>query len=120
MKENVLDVLMYLFETYIDAEEEPEPESGEPAGPFDKDAAAAALARAASAAGACRTAGDPSGIAQVSVTFSPSGRATRAIVDGPPFAGTKTGGCIASKMRGSKIPSFTGSRVTVKKRVVIQ
>jgi hypothetical protein len=24
MKENVLDVLMYLFETYIDAEEEPE------------------------------------------------------------------------------------------------
>ncbi|MDH4048996.1 MAG: DUF494 domain-containing protein [Gammaproteobacteria bacterium] len=26
MKENVLDVLMYLFETYIDAEEEPEPD----------------------------------------------------------------------------------------------
>ena len=29
MKENVLDVLMYLFETYIDAEEEPEPEQNE-------------------------------------------------------------------------------------------
>ncbi len=26
MKENVLDVLMYLFESYIDAEEEPEPD----------------------------------------------------------------------------------------------
>jgi Smg protein len=26
MKENVLDVLMYLFETYIDADEEPEPD----------------------------------------------------------------------------------------------
>lgn len=26
MKENVLDVLMYLFETYVDAEEEPEPD----------------------------------------------------------------------------------------------
>jgi len=26
MKENVLDVLMYLFENYIDAEEEPEPD----------------------------------------------------------------------------------------------
>ena len=26
MKENVLDVLMYLFETYIDTEEEPEPD----------------------------------------------------------------------------------------------
>jgi Smg protein len=29
MKENVLDVLMYLFETYIDAEEEPEPDQHE-------------------------------------------------------------------------------------------
>ncbi len=29
MKENVLDVLMYLFETYIDPEEEPEPDQNE-------------------------------------------------------------------------------------------
>ena len=29
MKENVLDVLMYLFETYIDTEEEPEPDQNE-------------------------------------------------------------------------------------------
>ncbi len=29
MKENVLDVLMYLFDTYIDAEEEPEPDQHE-------------------------------------------------------------------------------------------
>ena len=29
MKENVLDVLMYLFETYVDAEEDPEPEQNE-------------------------------------------------------------------------------------------
>ncbi|HZD53649.1 MAG TPA: DUF494 family protein, partial [Woeseiaceae bacterium] len=29
MKENVLDVLMYLFETYTDAEEEPEPDQNE-------------------------------------------------------------------------------------------
>jgi Smg protein len=29
MKENVLDVLMYLFETYIDAEEEPEADQNE-------------------------------------------------------------------------------------------
>jgi Smg protein len=29
MKENVLDVLMYLFETYIDTEEEPEPDHNE-------------------------------------------------------------------------------------------
>ena len=29
MKENVLDVLMYLFETYTDTEEEPEPDQNE-------------------------------------------------------------------------------------------
>ena len=29
MKENVLDVLMYLFETYVDAEEEPEADQSE-------------------------------------------------------------------------------------------
>ena len=29
MKENVLDVLMYLFETYVDTEEEPEPDQSE-------------------------------------------------------------------------------------------
>ncbi|MEJ2255500.1 MAG: DUF494 domain-containing protein [Woeseiaceae bacterium] len=29
MKENVLDVLMYLFETYVDAEEDPEPDQNE-------------------------------------------------------------------------------------------
>ena len=29
MKENVLDVLMYLFETYVDAEAEPEPDQHE-------------------------------------------------------------------------------------------
>lgn len=29
MKENVLDVLMYLFETYVDTEEEPEPDQHE-------------------------------------------------------------------------------------------
>ena len=29
MKENVIDVLMYLFETYVDTEEEPEPDQNE-------------------------------------------------------------------------------------------
>ena len=29
MKENVLDVLMYLFDTYVDAEEDPEPDQHE-------------------------------------------------------------------------------------------
>lgn len=29
MKENVLDILMYLFETYVDTEEDPEPDQNE-------------------------------------------------------------------------------------------
>lgn len=98
---------------------DPESVSAGPAGAFDRSAASAALSRAAGRASACRKSGDPSGVAQVSVTFSTSGRATRAIVTGPPFAGTATGGCIASAMRGARVPKFTGDRVTVRKKVVI-
>jgi GYF domain 2 len=89
-------------------------------GPFDRDAATNALEQAASEASSCRKGSDPSGIARVSVTFSDSGKATLATVDGPPFAGTATGGCIADVMRGARIPAFAGERITVKKTVVIQ
>lgn len=99
---------------------DPESESAGPGGPFDTAAASAALERAAGRASACRKPGDPSGVARVSVTFANSGRATRAIVNGPPFAGTATGGCIAGAMQGARIPQFTGERVTVTKKVVIQ
>lgn len=88
--------------------------------PFDKNAAAAALNQAAASASSCRSEGDPSGIAQVSVTFTSSGRATRATVNGPPFQGTPTGSCIAQKMRQASVPPFKGDLVTVQKRVVIQ
>lgn len=89
-------------------------------GPFDSTAAANALAFAANKASSCRQPGDPSGIARVTVTFTNSGKSTHALVDGPPFAGTATGGCIASTMRSATVPPFTGDRVTVKKTVVIQ
>ncbi|HTM45666.1 MAG TPA: hypothetical protein VL137_11960, partial [Polyangiaceae bacterium] len=88
--------------------------------PFDKSAAATALSQAASRASACRTAGDPSGTADVSVTFSPSGRVTQAMVQGPPFQGTSTGGCIARELRAAQVPAFAGDFVTVHKHVVIQ
>ncbi|MEN9580354.1 MAG: hypothetical protein RJA70_3363 [Pseudomonadota bacterium] len=99
---------------------DPESASDGPTGPFDPAAASAALERAAGRASACRKPGDPSGVARVSVSFANSGRATRAIVNGPPFAGTATGGCIAGAMQGARIPQFTGDRVTVTKKVVIQ
>ncbi len=87
---------------------------------FDRGAASAALSAAASEASGCRKEGDPSGTATVTVTFAPSGRVTSATLSGPPFAGTSTGGCIAATLRRARVPAFSGSNVTVSKRVVIQ
>ncbi len=91
-----------------------------PVGPFDRSAAAASLASAASQASSCKKSGDPSGTASVTVTFAPSGRVTSANISGPPFAGTATGGCIASTLRRATIPPFEGDRITVSKTVVIR
>lgn len=90
------------------------------AGPFDPGAARSALNAAAGSASGCRQEGDPSGTATVVVTFATSGRVTSATVNGPPFAGTRTGGCIASRMRSARVPPFSGSPITVSKTVTIQ
>jgi hypothetical protein len=92
----------------------------EPAGPFDRAAAAAALTAGAAQASACRKEGDPSGVASVVITFAPSGRVTSATIGGPPFAGTPTGGCIAAALRKARVPPFEGERVTVSKTIVVQ
>jgi predicted Zn finger-like uncharacterized protein len=109
------------------SKEEPKAESppevqppAEPAGPFDRAAASAALNASAAQASSCRKDGDPSGVASVVITFAPSGRVTSANISGPPFAGTPTGGCIAATLRKAKVPPFAGERVTVSKTVVIQ
>jgi len=98
---------------------EPKP-APEPAAEFDSNAASVALDGAAQRAGSCRKDGDPSGVAVVLMTFSPSGRVTSANVAGPPFAGTATGGCIASTMRSVKVPPYAGDFITVKKTLTIQ
>jgi cytoskeletal protein RodZ len=95
----------------------------EPAAPgteFDKSAAISALKSAAAQASSCRKDGDPSGTAVLTITFAESGRVTSATIQGPPFAGTATGGCIANTMRHASIPAFDGDRVTVTKTVVIE
>jgi hypothetical protein len=97
-----------------------QPEVSDVGGDFDRSAAASALGAAAGIASGCRKPGDPTGVAVVHVTFANSGRATRALVEGPPFAGTPTGGCIADALRSAKVPPYGGDRVTVTKRVVIQ
>jgi hypothetical protein len=96
------------------------PTAEEPAAEFDRAAALSALKTAAAEASVCRKEGDPSGTASVTITFAPSGRVTSATLSGPPFAGTATGGCIASAMRRAKVPPFAGDRVTVGKTIVIQ
>ncbi|HVK71147.1 MAG TPA: hypothetical protein VM694_42110 [Polyangium sp.] len=87
---------------------------------FSRSAAASALGGAAGRAAGCKAPGDPSGTARVSVTFAPSGRATKAQVNGPPFAGTPTGGCIAAAFRSASVPPFSGDPVTVSKSVTIR
>jgi hypothetical protein len=96
------------------------PQAVDMGGEFDKAAATAALGAAADQASGCRKEGDPSGVAVVHVTFSNAGRAMRATIEGPPFSGTATGGCIAAAMRNAKIPPYGGDRVTVTKRVIIR
>jgi len=86
---------------------------------FSKDAALVALQHATADAQSCRQPGDPTGLARVIITFAPSGRVTAATVTGRLYAGTKTGGCIASRFRGASIPAFSGSHVTVTKNVAI-
>lgn len=88
--------------------------------PFDAAAARGSLETAAAIASTCRKEGDPSGVAVVTITFSPTGRVTTANIGGPPFAATPTGGCIAATMRKARVPPFAGDMVTVRKTVTIQ
>lgn len=96
------------------------PPAAAPGTEFNRSAAVAALQSAAAQASSCRKDGDPSGTASLSITFAPSGRVTSANLQGPPFAGTPTGGCIASVMRRATIPAYDGDRVTVTKTIVVQ
>ncbi len=85
--------------------------------PFDKSAARLALDVAGARAQSCRQASDPAGSARIIVTFAPSGRVTTATVSGAPYAGTATGGCVATAFRGAAVPAFAGPAITVTKTV---
>jgi hypothetical protein len=87
---------------------------------FDATAASSALSRATGEASACRAPGDPSGTASVRVTFAPSGRVTSAVLSGPPYAGTQTGGCIARTLRNAVVPAFSGVPVQVTRTITIR
>jgi predicted Zn finger-like uncharacterized protein len=86
---------------------------------FDRAAAMSALGGASGAARGCKKDDGPTGTARVKITFAPNGSVTSASVDGPPFAGTAVGGCIAGAFRGAHVPAFDGGPVTVTKSVSI-
>lgn len=83
--------------------------------PFNTAAAKSALASAAARAASCKKPGGPTGPGKAVVTFSTSGKATSAVVQGGAYGGTPVGGCIASVFRQATVPPFSGSAVTVSK-----
>ena len=89
-------------------------------GDFDRAAALSALSAAATAAQACKKPDGPTGSGRIAVTFANNGTATTANVEGPPFAGTPVGGCVAARFRSVHIPPFGGSVITVRKTFIIQ
>lgn len=94
--------------------------AAEPAAPeagkaFDREAATAALSAAADSARACKADEGPTGRGKIQVTFAPSGSVTSAVVEGPPFAGTPVGGCVASAFTSARVPPFDGAPVDITK-----
>jgi hypothetical protein len=82
--------------------------------PFDTAAASAAITAAFGRAAGCRGPNDPTGSVTATLTYAPSGRVTTATVSGA-FAGTPVGGCIASFLRGARVPPFSGERLRVRR-----
>jgi len=83
---------------------------------FDRGAAAGALARVG--VSQCAASGQV-GTGHVSVTFSPSGRVSEAVVDDAVFSGTPAGRCVISAFFNASVPPFNGSPVRVGKSFTI-
>jgi hypothetical protein len=83
---------------------------------FDDAAAGAALEDIAAKLGSCKKGGGPTGTGVADITFGPDGTAKEVAITEGPFKGTPSGGCIAGKFRGARVPAFSGSPVHVKKR----
>jgi hypothetical protein len=80
---------------------------------IDENALKASMATAASRAAMCSEPDGPRGSGRVAVTVAPSGRTTLALIEGPPFAGTTVGTCVARAFQGVTIPPFLGGYTKV-------
>lgn len=81
---------------------------------------AVAVAAAARGAASCFAPDELRRTMAVSVTFAPSGRATRAVIEGGPHRGTSVGSCIAQRLRAAAVKPFEGPAVTVRTSVHIR
>jgi hypothetical protein len=84
---------------------------------FDPAAARAAIAGARVGTEACGP--DAVGRIRITVTFAPSGRATRALVD-EGLQGTDAGGCVAHLLNRLTVPPFGGEPQTVRMHLVLR
>jgi hypothetical protein len=89
-------------------------------GPFNAQAAKLAIDRIVPKLTGCKQAGEPPGNATVTVTFAPTGRVSNAAVTTQRYAGTRTGNCIAARLREARIAEFTGKPVTVKRGITVK
>jgi len=88
--------------------------------PFNAQAAKLAIDRIVPKLKGCKQPGEPPGTATVTVTFAPTGRVSNAAVTTTRYAGTRTGSCIAQRLREARVPEFTGAPVTVKRGVAVR
>jgi hypothetical protein len=75
--------------------------------PFDRSAAASALASVN--VQACARPGGIRGSGHVKLTYAPSGHVVAVTVDAGPFPGTPEGTCIATMSRAAQVPAFCTS-----------
>lgn len=88
-------------------------------GEFDRAAAMSVLSNTALAVRNCKKPDGPTGAGRVAITYGNNGIATTATIEGPPFAGTAVGGCVAARFRATSVPPFGGSPITVHKSFTI-
>lgn len=96
-----------------DADSTEPPRSTGRSNTFNREAAKAALAEAATQARNCQPPGGPSGTGRVQVRYEPSGKVSSVTILTSKFENTTTGSCVRMLFRRAKVPEFTGVPVVV-------
>jgi len=68
----------------------------------------------------CQHSAGEIGVGRAVVHFLPDGSVSKVTIEGPPFAGNATGGCIAGRLRGAHMPPFIGDPTDVTTTVEVK